>query len=239
MPFGYSSPFEVSDISVNAFFTGGVTVCFNLPAVPDQPTFDQLRVLHLEGNTLVDRTSSRFFPARQLCATVSSFSPFVISANRNAGPTAANGSISGAITDERGAPVSGVTITLNGTESRETITDSSGQYNFGNVETNGVYSVTPALVNFTFNPGSRSFSLLGMHTEASFTATANSSGSHLNPLDSSGYFVRQQYVDFLNREPDEAGLNFWVNNIEACGADAQCRQAKRIDTSTAFFLSIE
>src|SRR4029434_7196862 len=32
---------------------------------------------------------------------------------------------------------------------------------------------------------------------------------------------------------------FWTNNIENCGADAQCRQVRRVDTSTAFFLSIE
>jgi hypothetical protein len=30
-----------------------------------------------------------------------------------------------------------------------------------------------------------------------------------------------------------------VNNIESCGADANCRAVKRIDTSAAFFLSIE
>ncbi|HEX3560304.1 MAG TPA: hypothetical protein VHU19_13945, partial [Pyrinomonadaceae bacterium] len=31
----------------------------------------------------------------------------------------------------------------------------------------------------------------------------------------------------------------WTNNIESCGANAQCREVKRIDTSAAFFLSIE
>ena len=61
----------------------------------------------------------------------------------------------------------------------------------------------------------------------------------LNPLDTTEYFVRQQYVDFLGREPDEAGFNFWVNNIESCGADQNCRAVARIDTSGAFFLSIE
>jgi hypothetical protein len=60
-----------------------------------------------------------------------------------------------------------------------------------------------------------------------------------NPVDSSAFFVRQHYHDFLNREPDDAGLQFWTDNIEKCGADAQCREVKRIDTSAAFFLSIE
>jgi len=50
--------------------------------------------------------------------------------------------------------------------------------------------------------------------------------------------VRQQYVDFLNREPDESGFDFWVNNIESCGSDANCREVKRIDTSAAFFFRL-
>jgi uncharacterized protein (TIGR03118 family) len=60
-----------------------------------------------------------------------------------------------------------------------------------------------------------------------------------NPIDASTFFVRQHYLDFLNREPDAAGLSFWVNEIESCGADAACREVKRINVSAAFFLSIE
>lgn len=46
-------------------------------------------------------------------------------------------------------------------------------------------------------------------------------------------------MDFLNREPDADGLAFWVNEIESCGADPQCREVKRINVSAAFYLSIE
>jgi hypothetical protein len=60
-----------------------------------------------------------------------------------------------------------------------------------------------------------------------------------NPIDDSQTFVSQHYHDFLNREPDASGLAFWTNNIESCGADAQCREVKRVTTSGAFFLSIE
>src|SRR6202008_176481 len=38
---------------------------------------------------------------------------------------------------------------------------------------------------------------------------------------------------------DEEGLDFWMDNIESCGNDAACREVKRIDTSAAYFLSIE
>ncbi|HEX7314819.1 MAG TPA: Calx-beta domain-containing protein [Pyrinomonadaceae bacterium] len=60
-----------------------------------------------------------------------------------------------------------------------------------------------------------------------------------NPLDESRNFVCQHYHDFLSRQPDAAGLDFWTRGIEDCGADAGCREVKRIDVSTAFFLSIE
>jgi hypothetical protein len=60
-----------------------------------------------------------------------------------------------------------------------------------------------------------------------------------NPIDDTQFFVAQQYRDFLSREPDAAGLQFWTNNIESCGSDQNCRAVKRVDTSAAFFLSIE
>ena len=60
-----------------------------------------------------------------------------------------------------------------------------------------------------------------------------------NPIDDASFFVRQQYLDFLNREPDAAGLAFWSNEITSCGGDAQCIAAKRVNVSAAFFLSAE
>src|SRR5215204_6156481 len=38
---------------------------------------------------------------------------------------------------------------------------------------------------------------------------------------------------------DAAGLAFWVNEIESCGPNAECREVKRVNVSAAFFLSIE
>src|SRR5438132_3166838 len=60
-----------------------------------------------------------------------------------------------------------------------------------------------------------------------------------NPIDCADFFVRQHYRDFLNREPDDAGLAFWTNEITSCGADAQCIEAKRINVSAAHFLSLD
>jgi hypothetical protein len=60
-----------------------------------------------------------------------------------------------------------------------------------------------------------------------------------NKIDDPQFFVAQHYRDFLNREPDAAGLAYWVNDIESCGTDAHCIEVKRINVSAAFFLSIE
>ncbi len=60
-----------------------------------------------------------------------------------------------------------------------------------------------------------------------------------NPVDSSTFFVRQHYHDFLNREPDASGLNFWADQINSCGTNQPCIDLKHINVSAAFFLSIE
>jgi WD40 repeat protein len=59
------------------------------------------------------------------------------------------------------------------------------------------------------------------------------------PHDQDAFFVAHNYLDFLNRQPDQSGWDFWTNQIAACGTDEQCLEARRIGVSAAFFLSIE
>ena len=69
-----------------------------------------------------------------------------------------------------------------------------------------------------------------------------------NPIDNAREFVKQQYRDFLNREADQAGEDFWTDNITKCSdparrpagqTEAQCTLRQRETTSGAFFLSPE
>ncbi|HVQ39432.1 MAG TPA: DUF4214 domain-containing protein, partial [Pyrinomonadaceae bacterium] len=69
-----------------------------------------------------------------------------------------------------------------------------------------------------------------------------------NAIDDPRNFVRQHYHDFLNREPDQAGWDFWTDNITRCNDPArrpagqtveQCIDKQRETTSGAFFLSPE
>jgi len=60
-----------------------------------------------------------------------------------------------------------------------------------------------------------------------------------NPIDNGRFFFWQQYVDFLNRDPDNGGLLFYVNILNGCGADAECIKATRAALSANFFRSPE
>jgi len=82
-------------------------------------------------------------------------------------------------------------------------------------------------------------STCGHHIALDITQLSCVQSTVSNPIDEPGFFVRHHYLDFLNREPDSAGLNFWTNEIASCGNDAQCVEVKRINVSAAFFLSIE
>lgn len=81
---------------------------------------------------------------------------------------------------------------------------------------------------------------VGGITGATVTINDNDAApSVINPIEGAPFFVRQHYIDFLNREPDTSGFNFWVNEITSCGTDVACIEIRRINVSAAFFLSIE
>lgn len=60
-----------------------------------------------------------------------------------------------------------------------------------------------------------------------------------NPIDNSPFFFWQQYVDFLNRDPDNGGLQFYVNIMPGCGSDTECIKATRAALSANFYRSAE
>jgi len=81
--------------------------------------------------------------------------------------------------------------------------------------------------------------MLGAPSTATVTIIDNDLANGPNPIDAAEVFVCMQYLDFLNREPDQSGFDFWTNQITSCGNDQACIQLKRINVSAAFLLSIE
>ena len=140
--------------------------------------------------------------------------------------------------------------TSNGTaDQKSDYTIKLGTLNFASGETSKIISVP--IVDDDYVEGDETVTL----TRSTVTGTGVSLGSQAtttvtimdndltaptsNPIDGAEFFVRQHYLDFLNRLPDNPGLTFWTNGILSCGTDANCTGTRRVLTSSAFFLAIE
>jgi hypothetical protein len=116
--------------------------------------------------------------------------------------------------------------------SAQVLTNTAQIYNLGAIAA-GAYTFT--FQNFSTNVKTHNFTV----------SLAPPPG---NPIDDPRTFVRQQYLDFLRREPDAPGWDHWTAEITDCTDPAkrfagetepQCVERKRANTSAAFFLSPE
>lgn len=136
----------------------------------------------------------------------------------------ANVTISAAADDPDGA-IAGVEFFSDGTKIGATTTH---PYRFTwTIREVGTYTV---LAKATDNLGASTTS-----RSVTFSVTQPT----LNPIDFAHVFVRQHYEDFLNREPDSGGLEYWAGEILRCGSDPLCIHTKRIGVSGAFFVESE
>jgi hypothetical protein len=66
-----------------------------------------------------------------------------------------------------------------------------------------------------------------------------------NPIDDGAFFIRQQYLDFLDREPEpgcppnQCGLDFYLPILQGCGTNIDCILYTRGALSANFFRSPE
>ncbi len=91
--------------------------------------------------------------------------------------------------------------------------------------------------NFTISLSSPSGAMLGSPGTTTVTITDNETANGTNPIDDTNFFVRQQYIDFLGREPDPPGFAGWTATINNCTGDTT--QCDRIHVSQLFFQSAE
>jgi hypothetical protein len=86
---------------------------------------------------------------------------------------------------------------------------------------------------------------LGPLSQATATIIDNDTAARRNPVDDSAFFVRQLYLDFLSREPEQAGFDAWTSVLNRCpnrfnfdpaSPSAAC---DRITVSASFFNSPE
>ncbi len=112
-------------------------------------------------------------------------------------------------------------------------------------------NITVSIIDDGYVEGNETFTLtlssptvvsLGTPSTATVTIVDNDAAT-TNPFDTNSFFVRQQYLDFLLREPDTGGFNNWLNILNNCqpnqgglGSDPNC---DRVFVSSGFFRSTE
>lgn len=87
-----------------------------------------------------------------------------VSTNVSLAPVTISGNVTNGAT-----PLGGVNITLSGSQSATTVTDTNGSYSFVNLPGGGSYILTPSLPGYAFAPASRSFADLRVNQSANFS----------------------------------------------------------------------
>ena len=111
-------------------------------------------------------------------------------------------------------------------------------------ETSKSFSV--AIVDDSYAEGNETFTVslnnpagatLGTQSTTTVMIVDNETTTGPNPIDNTNFFVRQQYLDFLGREPDPPGFAGWSSTINNCSGDTT--QCDRLHVSQLFFQSEE
>ena len=99
---------------------------------------------------------------------------------------------------------------------------------YGNTTTNGQSDAAVETFNITLsNPVGCT---TGSPDQFQVSIANNETADGGNPVKAASFipqfFVRQHYLDFLNREPDAAGLDFWTNQIDRLRRGRPVRSAR-------------
>ncbi len=177
--------------------------------------------------------------------TVSEGSPRVDITLTRSGDTTSRATVNFATVDSAGLQDCNVT---NGIASpRCDYINTLGAISFAASETSKSFSI--AIVDDSYAEGNETFNIsvnnasgatLGTQSTATVTITDNDSSNGPNPIDSTNFFVRQQYIDFLGREPDALGAA-WESTINNCATDhpGHPEECDRVHVSQSFFQSEE
>lgn len=131
--------------------------------------------------------------------------------------------ISGTITLEDGSPAVGITVSLSGPVSMETVTDDSGRYSFSSPDIkNGEFVVTPVSEIYVFTPTEQVVPVDGQDVDQVDFSAAATSACQTNDQCQTGYYCAKSAGDCDGAGEctlmPEACLDVW---IPVCGCDGQ------------------
>ncbi|MBV9927082.1 MAG: NF038122 family metalloprotease [Acidobacteria bacterium] len=240
VPLSYSVTGRVQDSAGNGI--QGVRVAIDgpnmvntfpaLPATTDAGGNFQFSLLTPGGNYTVRSDDSRyaFTPATAVFNNISANQTVTFTTSPLVVP------VTGRVL-EGAQGLAGVYVGLydnNGGFLQQTTTAADGRWTFSNVGTNRGYSLQFVKAGYTLSPFGFPVTVGSSAFDAGVVNAVKA-----NQVEETTFFVTQHYRDFLGREPDQSGLNFWVGEVENCGVNRVCREVKRVNVSAAFFQSIE
>jgi hypothetical protein len=81
-------------------------------------------------------------------------------------------SIGGILVGANNNPIAGATVTLSGSQSRTTTSNSGGEFSFAGLPSEGNYTVAPMLLGYSFDPSARSYTSLIANQYQAYVLTA-------------------------------------------------------------------
>jgi hypothetical protein len=128
---------------------------------------------------------------------------------------------------------------------------SIGTVRFAAGETSKTFTIP--LIDDVLLEGNETFAIsLGSATGASLGSPVNATVTIVdndflpptsNPIDGVEFFIRQQYLDILNRQPDSTGLQNWINTLAPCPnggfGEPPTSNCDRLHVAAGFFQSDE
>jgi hypothetical protein len=164
------------------------------------------------------------------------------------GDTSFPASVNYATGDASGA--NGCSVNSGSASSRCDYIATSGTLNFAANETSKTITIPITYDSYVESPETFTVTLsapgglsAGLGSPSTITITITDSGfTGANQIDTPNFFVREHYVDFLNREPDASGLAFWTHQMTNCGPNDSVPAdvtVCHVNVSGAFFQSIE
>jgi hypothetical protein len=169
------------------------------------------------GNYTVtpSRANYTFAPASR------SFNNLSASETGNFAATLNTHTIGGRVTDGANNALSGVSVTLGGTQNATTTTDAGGNYSFAGLAAGGNYTVTPSLTNYSFNPAGASLTNLSADQAVNFTASLNSYAINGRLTDGGGHALANAALNLTGARTasvvTDADGNYSFPNLPAGG----------------------